>query len=69
MKKCKKVENLIVNHSIRQYNFKDMVCNHVTSKCNDMNFDQLLENWDEYSTKEIVEYYLMEVRNPILIDE
>ena len=69
LKKCKKIQNLIIDHSIRKYNFKDRVCNHVRLKCHYMNFNQLIEDWDNYSIQEILESYLMEVRNPILIEK
>ena len=59
LKKCKKIQNLIIDHSIRKYNFKDRVCNHVRLKCHYMNFNQLIEDWDNYSIQEILESYLM----------
>ena len=68
LRKCKEIQNLIIDQSISKYKFKDRVCEHVKLKCDDMNFNQLIENWDIYSIQEILESYLMEVRNPILID-
>ena len=68
LRKCKEIQNLIIDQSIGKYKFKDRVCEHVKLKCDDMNFNQLIEIWDIYSIQDILESYLMEVRNPILID-